>query len=52
MYHFTGLAVTLAIASSSFWVAAGLPCPSAINTPSVPTTNRLTVVMPALWKSS
>ena len=52
MYHFTGFGVTLAIASSSFWVAAGLPCPSAISTPSAPTTNRLTVVMPALWKSS
>ena len=51
MYHFTGLGVTLAISSSIFCVAAGLPCPSAISTPSLPTTNRLTVVKPG-WRIS
>src|SRR5687768_2457796 len=46
MYHFTGLGVTFAIASSNCCVLAGLLCPSAINTPSLPTTNRLTVGIP------
>ena len=48
MYHLIGFGVTFAISSSIFFVARRLPWPSAISTPSLPTTNRLTVVKPGL----
>ena len=51
-YHRTGSVETVRIFSSIVFVAAGLPCPSATNTPLRPTTNRLTVVNPGCLISS
>ena len=43
-YHFTGLSVTVRMASSIACVSPVVPCPSATSTPLAPTTIRLTVV--------
>ena len=51
-YHLRGFGVTFRIWSTIVWVAATLPCPSAMRTPSFPTTNRLTVVKPGCRISS
>ena len=51
-YHLMGSGVIVRMRSSIAWVAAGLPCPSAISTPSVPMTIRLTVVKPGCRISS
>ena len=52
MYHLIGFDVIFAISPSIFLVASTLPWPSATRTPSLPTTNRLTVVNPGCRMSS
>ena len=52
MYHLIGFGVTLAISSSIFLRRVGTALAVGDSTPSLPTTNRLTVVKPGLRMSS